>query len=757
MTTRLYQSALYLICGLFLAVFSPGLSAQNSTDSLNYLEVKGPIPKEFTTPSTAKYKKQIEKLSTQKSSRKTKKDQKQFILQSNFIIDDLMQSGLVLFNDPVTEYLNEVLALLVQANPELKRRKPRAYALRSPEVNAFATDQGLIFVTLGLLANLENEAQLAYILAHELVHVNKRHTLNMYLETKDIEKNNRKQKKVLSESSFDRQLLAKNLHSKKIEMEADNYGLEYYLKTDYSKTSLPTVFDVLFYAYLPYNDVPFTKDFLVSGDYELPRHLWLKETKAISDFTSDNEDRYSTHPSADKRKRNLVEKIGDVEDKPAAKLYLVDEQKFKMVQRQARFELPTLYLEQENFGYAIYTAFLLSKERVDVRHKKVVAKSLYMMAKYKNSDDYAWTRLADDVEGASQVVFYLLDEMSGRELTVMALQYAWRLYQEIPQDKEMEAICKDLSLELADYEEDLSAFRNSRKPPAPIDTTSQELKQSIENSKLQNIQNAQKNVAEVKDSTKYWVYGFSGFLDNAAFKDLIAEGQEVYQKRQDRADYYDTDEGQRELAKRRKRERKKGMQLGIKKIAIVNPFYLSLDARKENTVQYVRSEEGQDNYRKMIKEVAEISELKTTILDVTQLSKNNADKFNDIRHLNSWFTQQIDHFDLSLTPGYNQNRIDEIAEKYKTDYFLWTGTISLRQKKNVWGLISLSIFVPYALPIAIGSAFVPEYDMLFYAILFDVKTGKRSIIKMDYFDSKDSNAVLRSHLYDAFLQVRKEQ
>ena len=49
--------------------------------------------------------------------------------------------------------------------------------LRDPEtVNAFALPGGPVFVTLGLLARLENEAQLAGVLGHEIGHVVARHS-----------------------------------------------------------------------------------------------------------------------------------------------------------------------------------------------------------------------------------------------------------------------------------------------------------------------------------------------------------------------------------------------------------------------------------------------------------------------------------------------------------------------------------------------------------------------------------------------------
>jgi predicted Zn-dependent protease len=52
--------------------------------------------------------------------------------------------------------------------------------LDSPVINAFALPGGYIYVTRGLLANLENDAQLAVILGHEIGHVTARHSARAY-------------------------------------------------------------------------------------------------------------------------------------------------------------------------------------------------------------------------------------------------------------------------------------------------------------------------------------------------------------------------------------------------------------------------------------------------------------------------------------------------------------------------------------------------------------------------------------------------
>jgi len=79
----------------------------------------------------------------------------------------LLLSGDKLFNDPLTIYVNKVADELLKNEPEL-RKKIKIYVTKSSDVNAHAFDKGFIFINVGLLAQLENEAQLAFILSHEI-------------------------------------------------------------------------------------------------------------------------------------------------------------------------------------------------------------------------------------------------------------------------------------------------------------------------------------------------------------------------------------------------------------------------------------------------------------------------------------------------------------------------------------------------------------------------------------------------------------
>jgi len=73
-------------------------------------------------------------------------------------------------------YVNQVGRWLA-AQTERPDLPWRFAVLDAPQVNAFATPGGYIFVTGGLVARMTTEAELAGVLAHEIVHVLRKHHL----------------------------------------------------------------------------------------------------------------------------------------------------------------------------------------------------------------------------------------------------------------------------------------------------------------------------------------------------------------------------------------------------------------------------------------------------------------------------------------------------------------------------------------------------------------------------------------------------
>lgn len=89
-----------------------------------------------------------------------------------------------IYDDPkLTAYVNRVAERVLaeshvrrpDADPEFKNTPFTFRVLDSPVVNAFALPGGYVYITRGLVSYLENEAQLAMVLGHEIAHVEARH------------------------------------------------------------------------------------------------------------------------------------------------------------------------------------------------------------------------------------------------------------------------------------------------------------------------------------------------------------------------------------------------------------------------------------------------------------------------------------------------------------------------------------------------------------------------------------------------------
>lgn len=77
-------------------------------------------------------------------------------------------------NPAIQNYVNRVGRWVV-THTERPNLPWRFCVLDSPTINAFATPGGYIFITRGLLATMNSEAELAGVLAHEVAHVVRKH------------------------------------------------------------------------------------------------------------------------------------------------------------------------------------------------------------------------------------------------------------------------------------------------------------------------------------------------------------------------------------------------------------------------------------------------------------------------------------------------------------------------------------------------------------------------------------------------------
>lgn len=736
------------------AILFAGLAANaQNYNQYELLKGEGTIPEEFITSSSKKYQANVEQMANEQDKR-TQKDKEAFFLESNFELDELLHSGLVLYNDPVTVYLNEVAQKLAVNSPKLQN--VRVYALRISAVNAFATDRGNVFVSLGLLAQLEDEAQLAFILSHELTHVEEGHNIELFLKDKEITRETERLE-VLRETTYDESALAKHNYSKELETEADNSGLLRLIQqTKYSTKTLKTVFDVLKYSYLPFDEVVFEKSFFEEGAYTFPKTYYLENVKEISGADEDEDDSKSSHPNLAKRREAFYKTVEGV-DETGRQVFLVSQERFLNLRQVCRFELCMIYLHNDSYSSAIYAAYMLLKTNPDSLYlKKIIAKALYGITKQHNESGWDSNHYKD-IEGQIQRVFYFLSKLSARELNVLALRYNYRLWQANPNDKELKALTEDLFVELTQHFLKLKEFKMEKlaSDSKMVAVTEKEDTTPTLMSKYDKIkkQKAEQPQVDSTTATPYWQFAFMTELKDTLFTNKYETALKERTRRTDRDSYYRSSKGHKEYEREKRRDKRRGAALGIDKVVIVNPFYIRADVRGKTQMKYLDSEHGEETLINVLDETAKASGIDYQILDVKRLKSDETDKFNDISMLNDWFSEQMNHNYNSLVLGYNQERIDAIAEKYGTDYFLWTGVVSLKVKSRFSPL--LFIFPPIW-----PYAFIRLYthartnESLIYSVLYDVKTGRSRVVNYTYIKRPTREAILKSQFYDTFSQIK---
>lgn len=159
---------------------------------------------------------------------------------------DLLGAAPLVKDDALQRYVNSVgrWVALHSGRPDL----PWHFGvIESEDVNAFAAPGGFIFVTKGLYRRLNNEAELAGVLGHEIAHVAKKHHLDLLKKSQLIGALSQSvTKEVKGDATVQNligngaEMLARGL-DKDAEFEADRIGVVFAARAGYDAWGLPTV------------------------------------------------------------------------------------------------------------------------------------------------------------------------------------------------------------------------------------------------------------------------------------------------------------------------------------------------------------------------------------------------------------------------------------------------------------------------------------------------------------------------------------
>ena len=147
------------------------------------------------------------------------------------------KSGFVYDDKPLEAYVNAV-ARAVQG-PRAADKRIVVKIVRDPYLNAYAYPNGKIYINTGFLAAMDNEAQLANLLGHEITHVLRRHAAREFTSMK------KKSTVETGSDSLRTIVMASNFYSQTLESEADREGLALMARAGYDPRESVKMFQLL--------------------------------------------------------------------------------------------------------------------------------------------------------------------------------------------------------------------------------------------------------------------------------------------------------------------------------------------------------------------------------------------------------------------------------------------------------------------------------------------------------------------------------
>lgn len=677
---KLFQR-IFLISVILCACLAsnPGYSqnsGEKNFDKYNCLNSCGKIPEDFRSLYAQKLEKDVQEFILDSDKKETKKVKEDFILSSNYFLEELLLSGRVLFGDTVTRYVNDVAKKVFKNHPEILKNI-RFYTLKTSSVNAMSTDQGIIFICMGLMTKVESEAELAFILAHEVGHYIKKHNMDSYLNKYEILKGKGEYKG----STYDKKIDLMCKHNKEHEFEADSLGAAFLADTDYDLSAINSAFNFLNYSYLPYEEVKFDQNFFNRDNFKIPS-CYFKDTLNPIYKDENYDDEEDTHPNMGKRKK-AVEKL--TKNSKSDKRFLISKERFERVRKHARFECIQLDLLRRDYPKAIYNSYVLLKQYPENEYLLTsIAKGLYGLSKYKTFEEFHKTGSAyTKVQGESQQVSYMLRMLTKQQLNVLAIKYIRSLAGKYTENALLKRMEEDLISDLVIANKvHLKDFYRSESEIKPFDLSPTNFKES----------NPEKiKILQQKASERFF---YSAFIDEFSDAEFVTLFNEAERKAIEIEDEKKRPYKEREKAKEEKEKKiqKEGADLNIKKLIILDPYYLI--THKEKGIQYAKSEEKKLEVNEVINSICTLEGIKTYVADYKLLKDSETDKYNNLALLYEWMQEKIAHENFEVIPVVNK---------------------ALSESDN--------LFSPYFCYVGVTKSLYPMKASYFFGV-FDINSGK---------------------------------
>lgn len=773
----------------FVFGISNSVVSQNSKMDFNdYKPIYcgGDLPANLKSLSS---KKAIEAMNQIQNTGKTgreRRTEESHAVEVSFFEDQILSSGQVLYGNPLSDYVEKVGQSLIKGNKELVE-EIQFYVLRSHVPNAYTTSNGLIFVSVGLLVRLENESQLAVILAHEIQHYVKKHSLLQYKENRKVMATSSRN------SNFEDKLKSIYRFSKDQEFEADDLGYEMLKNTNYDLNEGIYVFEMLKYTDYPFLETPYSIDSLASENYIFPqtvRDLAAASIKSVMEAevknrVMDEADLEGTHPSLNQRILILKDRIAKL-DMTGKKRFILDESAFHYMQKIARHELLLLYMRRSDYGQSFY----LSKVMELLYGKslflsKVRAMSIYALAEHrfrgKNLKDFGCS--VSDNKGEWRNFFAEINSLTEKELGAFAVRVIWQEYLKYPSDAFLldvrDRAFRTLQNKGRVYVMDFLAFvpygkrsvTNSNSAVTIAPGSGQAIKSEIPVApKEENGSNLLKNPRSRSQSSA---------TDNNVSSSIVPNDQLPYfygalldlPKQDELKKYLEsvkidfdllskntpklTPSERRAKFEKEQKEKYRRPNPEIEGIVVFQPQVSFTNALSRSNKKKLFSEE---KYREQLTKhwlyVGKVSGLNVKVLTNTAGSELTTESLNDYAQLNDWMMERLNNDTNEMLLFYSQY-VNEPMKDFQTDLLCWTKVdYKIVPRELQLDYLLYSIFYPPILPYYLYWQLQLDSYLKEYTIVYDTKTSRVKYQRNKYLETKMTDAMLKAQIYETLYELR---
>ncbi|WP_228438441.1 M48 family metalloprotease [Chryseobacterium pennae] len=289
--------------------------------------------------------------------------------------------------------------------------------------NAYCLADGTFVINMGLYNWMDNEAQVAGVISHELGHKIEDHTLKSVLNiveqnkldkstVQSIKETTDRRSQGRNEKAFDilkNRIYKKSVEKRNLEIHADSLGYVIFKNSDFKKNEFINglqklqTFDTVsprelkIETYKKLYDLPkqaFKDKWMKKEDFSLYNYNFYKEKL--------NKDSLASHPEMVKRleklKKTFPELNTPVEAEKPSEAYL-------MLKKTARMEILPNFFHSEDYGLGIYTAMQFLQDGEEEKYYKGWLGKCFTKI-YEARKNYNLNRYLDRVEPKNQSESY---------------------------------------------------------------------------------------------------------------------------------------------------------------------------------------------------------------------------------------------------------------------------------------------------------------------------------------------------------------